>query len=137
MSTHKQLIIYTDGASKGNPGPAAIGVVICDEAKKPVRKISKFIGSTTNNVAEYAALIFGLQECLALGCKEVTVYTDSELLAKQVNKEYKVKDKDLKPFYEIVKHLIESIGKVEVRHTERENNKEADKLANDAIDELF
>jgi len=137
MSTHKQLIIYTDGASKGNPGPAAAGVLICDVAKKPVKRISKYLGSTTNNVAEYTALIFGLQECLALGCRDVTVYTDSELLAKQVNKEYKVKDKDLKLFYEIVKHLIECIGKVEVKHTERENNKEADKLANDAIDELF
>ena len=135
--SHKQLIINIDGASRGNPGPAAIGVVVCDHSKKVVKKINRSIGSTTNNVAEYTALIFGLQECLALGCKDVVVNTDSELVAKQINREYKVKDHDLKPLFEIARHLIECIEKVEIKHTHRENNKEADKLANEAIDSLF
>ena len=137
MSAHKKLFINIDGASKGNPGPAAIGFVVRDGENNLVKKSGKFIGTATNNVAEYVALIFALQECLFLGCKEVVVRTDSELVAKQFNREYKVKDKDLKPYYEIVKHLACGIGSVEVKHVERESNKEADNIANEAIDELF
>ena len=131
----KRLVIYVDGGSHGNPGPSGIGVVICDEKGNVIKNISKFIGDTTNNVAEYTALIYGLQEALILRADEVIINTDSELLAKQLSKEYKTKDAGLKPLYEQVSHLLTGFKKYEIKHIDRSENKEADRLANKAVGE--
>jgi ribonuclease HI len=131
----KHLVIYVDGGSHGNPGPSGIGVIICDEKGNVVRNISKFIGETTNNVAEYTALIYGLQEALILRADEVIINTDSELLAKQLSKEYKTKDRGLKPLNEQVSHLLTGFKKHQIRHIDRSDNKGADKLANKAVSE--
>jgi len=131
----KRLTIYTDGASHGNPGPSGIGVVVCDEKGATVKNLSKFIGETTNNVAEYMALIYGLQEALIFRADEVIINTDSELLAKQLKREYKIKDADLKILYGQVAHLLGGFDKYEVKQIDRSENKGADRLANKAIGE--
>lgn len=129
----ERLSIYVDGCSRGNPGPSGIGVIVCGGSGEAIKNISKYIGDTTNNVAEYSALIYGLQEALILRAEEVIINTDSELLAKQLNKEYKIKDKDLKVLYEQVRHLLTGFKKYEIRRINRTENKGADKLANKAI----
>ncbi len=131
----KKLVIYVDGGSRGNPGPSGIGVVICDEKAAALKNLSKYIGDTTNNVAEYTALIYGLQEALILRADEVIINTDSELLAKQLSKEYKTKDKGLKPLYEQVLHLLTGFKRYEIKHISRSDNKGADKLVNKAVDQ--
>lgn len=132
---YKKLMIYVDGGSHGNPGPSGIGVIVCDTKGRTVSNISKYIGNTTNNVAEYTALIYGLQEALILRADEVIINTDAELLAKQLSKEYKIKDKDLKLLYEQVLHLLGGFKKYEIKHIDRSKNKGADKLANKAVGE--
>ncbi len=131
----KRLVIYIDGGSHGNPGPSGIGVIICDEKGGAVKNISKFIGNTTNNVAEYTALIYGLQEALILRADEVIINTDSELLAKQLSKEYKTKDAGLKPLNGQASHLLTGFKKYEIRRIDRSENKGADRLANRAVNE--
>ena len=130
---NKRLIIYTDGGSRGNPGPAGIGVVILDAAKKKVKDSYKYIGETTNNIAEYNALIHGLEEALLLKADEVTVKIDSELIVKQLNGEYRVKDSDIKPLFEKAISILKQFRGFEIKHIERSKNKEADKLVNKAI----
>jgi len=129
----KRVTIFTDGASHGNPGPAGIGVVICNEKGETVKNLSEFIGETTNNVAEYMALIYGLQEALILRAEEVIINTDSELMAKQLKKEYKIKNADLKMLYGQLGHLLGGFDKYEINHIDRSQNKGADRLANKAI----
>ena len=128
----KSWEIFTDGASSGNPGPAAIGVVI-KENGKTIKTIAKDIGTATNNVAEYTALIFALQEALVQRASEVNVKTDSELLYKQVIGEYKVKHAQLKLFFEQVQHLIKGFKVFKIQHVPREQNKDADRLAQKAV----
>jgi len=130
----KQLNIYIDGAARGNPGPAGIGILVTDSKGKAVKEVSKFIGTATNNVAEYTALIFGMEEVRNLEAKEITINTDSELLAKQLGGEYKVKSSALKDLYAKVMQILKSFSEVRVNNIPREENKEADKLANKAID---
>ena len=101
----RQLDIYIDGASKGNPGPAGVGVVICQDGYV-FKNISKAIGRATNNVAEYTALICALREALILKADKLKVWTDSELLYKQIKGEYKVKHINIKPLFEQIKHLV-------------------------------
>lgn len=129
----KQLLIYIDGAARGNPGPAGIGVVIFDKDKKKVKEYYKYLGETTNNIAEYNALVYALQEAHMMGVKDVILYMDSELVAKQVKGEFRVKNKNIKPLFEQALHLINGLEKVEVKHIDRSLNKDADKLANKAI----
>jgi len=129
----KKTYLYIDGAARGNPGPAGIGVLFLDETKKKIKEFYKYIGNTTNNVAEYNALIYGLQEALILGAKELVLNLDSELVVKQIKGEYRVKNANLKPLFEQAVHLINGFKKVEVIHIDRKENKEADKLANKAI----
>jgi ribonuclease HI len=129
------LNIYIDGAARGNPGPAGIGIVITDAKDQTVKNVSRYLGNTTNNVAEYTALIFGMDEARSLGAKEIVINTDSELLAKQLGGEYKVKNSALKDLYAKVKNLLNSFDEVRVNQIEREKNKGADKLANKAIDD--
>lgn len=127
-----ELSIYIDGAARGNPGPAGAGALLMDGSKM-VKAIHKYLGDTTNNVAEYSAAIFGLQEAVALGYKNVTLYMDSELVSQQLKGEYRVKDVNMKTLFEKVISLINSFDSVKIVKIDREKNKEADKLANKAI----
>jgi ribonuclease HI len=129
-----ELTIYTDGASRNNPGEAGAGVSIV-QSGRPVAGIARYLGTTTNNIAEYTAAIIGLEDALKRGATSVKLFADSELLVKQLNGEYRVKNEGLKPLYQRVKELIAKIGRVEVQYIPREMNKEADALANRAIDE--
>ncbi len=126
--------IYIDGAARGNPGPAGAGIVILDDKGKLVDAISKFLGETTNNVAEYSALIFAMEEARSRKAKEIVINTDSQLLAKQLGGEYKIKSPALKDLYEKVSTLLASFEEVRINHISREKNKDADELANKAID---
>jgi ribonuclease HI len=129
-----KLTIYTDGASRNNPGEAGAGVYILRDGKL-VETIARYLGKTTNNIAEYSAAIIGLDHAVKLGAVSVKLLADSELLVKQINGQYKVKNEGLKPLYAKIKDLIAKIGSVEVQYIPREQNKEADALANKAIDE--
>ncbi len=123
-----RLEIFTDGACSGNPGPAAIGVVIKNQ-NQTIKEISRGIGQATNNIAEYTALIEGLKEAVSLKADEVLVTTDSELMYKQIMGSYKVKHENIKPLFDQVKNLIQSFKQVEFKHVLRDKNHEADKLA--------
>ena len=127
----KELEIHIDGASEGNPGPAGIGVIITQNAEI-LKNLSVYLGIQTNNVAEYMALIFGLQEALILDANSVKVYTDSELLYRQVNNEYKIKSPNLIGLYNQAKHLLSAFDSAEVKYISRNNNRGADKLAKQA-----
>ncbi|MCS6950775.1 MAG: ribonuclease HI family protein [bacterium] len=127
--------VYVDGASRGNPGRAGIGVVLCNERDEPVKEVSEAIGETTNNVAEYRALIRGLEEARALGADAVEVFTDSELLARQMNGLYGVHAPHLLPLYRRAKTLLRLFRSADVRHIPRSLNRRADTLAKAAAGE--
>lgn len=133
----KKLVIYTDGGARGNPGPAAIGVIIGDKA------YGEAIGNTTNNVAEYQAVIFALKKAKALlgGDKakqtELEIRTDSELLVNQMKGEYQIKDKELQPLFIEVWNKMQNFKKVTFKLISREENKEADSLVNRTLDALI
>ncbi len=129
----KRIDIYVDGGSRGNPGPAGIGCVLYDESRKKIKDFYKYIGLATNNIAEYNAVIYGLQEALFQKIDEARLFLDSELVAQQLEGEYRVKDAKIKPLFEQALHLISGFKKVEIKHIDREKNKEADKLVNKAI----
>ena len=129
----KTFFLYADGGSRGNPGPAGIGAVILDAKKKKVKEVFKYIGETTNNNAEYNALICGLEEVRQLGGDEVIVNLDSELVVKQISGEYRVKNADIKPLFEKAIDALKNFKSFEIRHIDRSKNKEADKLVNKAI----
>jgi ribonuclease HI len=126
--------IYIDGASRGNPGSSAIGVVIID-SKGNKHKIKKYLGIHTNNQAEYQALITALASAKRLKKTLLTIFTDSQLLANQVNRLWKVRDPEIKALYQEVLRLISSFKKVKLSHIPRRLNKEADRLANEALDD--
>ena len=128
------LVIHTDGASKGNPGKSAIGVAIYDKNAKLVKECCEYIGIATNNVAEYKAMILGIKEAIKHSAKEALFKTDSELMAKQINGEYKVKNAQLIHLFTEVKGLLKSLPKWQVRYIPREQNKKADSLANKGIE---
>ena len=125
-----------DGASRGNPGPAAIGVTLKDEKQNLIATISQKIGITTNNQAEYTALIAGLKQAVKLGAKHVVVNSDSELMVRQLQGKYRVKSADLRPLYEEVVKLAYSLASFKIESVPREQNREADKLANAAFDKV-
>lgn len=129
---NSEISIYIDGAARGNPGPAGAGVVL-KEGDKTVKAIHKYLGDTTNNIAEYSAAIFGLQEAIALGYRNVALYMDSELVSQQLKGEYRVKDENMKTLFEKVISLVNSFDSVKIVKIDREKNKEADRLANKAI----
>ena len=129
----KKVIIHADGASRGNPGPAAIGATIKDEAGRLLTSISQRIGQATNNQAEYRALIAALREAVKLGASEANIYLDSELVVRQINGKYRVKNAALKPLYQEVKKLQGRLGGSVVNHIPRQQNVEADTLANAAL----
>ena len=134
----KKIIVYTDGASRGNPGSAAIGIVIKDESGKEIQTYKKFIGKSTNNVAEYSALIQGakLIKELAETFDEIDFFCDSELVVKQIKGVYKIKHKDMIKLSLDFWNEIKSMNKkFSITHIPREENKTADRLANEALDE--
>jgi ribonuclease HI len=132
-----KLTIFTDGGSRGNPGPAGIGAIIYNDKKETVAKVSKFLGVTTNNQAEYRAIIAALHKAKELGGTELDFFMDSELAVKQINREYKVKNKDLAPLFLEINNLSLSFKKLTFTHVRREYNKEADQLANEAMDKGY
>jgi ribonuclease HI len=130
-----KIILNVDGASRGNPGPAAIGVTLKDEQNKTIDSISEKIGHTTNNQAEYRALIAGLKKALSLGAKQVMVRSDSELMVRQILGVYRVKNEELKPLHREAKELAGRLATFQIVSIPREQNREADKLCNKALDE--
>lgn len=135
-----KFIIYTDGGARGNPGPAGVGAVIYNpsassgQAMERVAEVSEYIGETTNNQAEYRAVIFALEKIRKFKVEELNFFLDSELVVKQLNREYKVKNKDLAPLFVRIYNEVLNYKKVTFTHVRREFNKEADKLANKAMD---
>ncbi|MCF6158470.1 MAG: ribonuclease HI family protein [wastewater metagenome] len=129
-----ELIIYTDGASRGNPGKAGIGVAILDKDNHVVEELCRFIGRTTNNVAEYRAMILAAQKAIEYHAKKVIFKTDSELLVRQLNGIYQVKSPNILPLYHELMALLRKIPDWEARHVFREKNARADALANRGID---
>jgi ribonuclease HI len=131
--TLERLIIYTDGASSGNPGPAAIGAVIKDGQGRVVSRISRAIGRATSNQAEYRAIIAALEEAARLGAGAVDIKSDSELVVKQLNGRYRVKKATLRPLYQKVVQLVGSLEAFTITHIPRTQNREADRLAGKAL----
>ena len=129
----KRLLVCADGASLGNPGPAAIGATIKDERGRFITSISQRIGKTTNNQAEYKALIAALKEAIRLGAKEVDISLDSQLVVRQISGEYRVKKAALKPLYQQAKQLLSLLEDFTITHIPRQQNREADNLANMAL----
>lgn len=128
------IILYTDGASRGNPGPAAVGAVLTDHKGNLLGTISETIGRATNNQAEYQAVIAALKQALRLGAKRVELRADSELVVRQLNGRYRVREAHLKPLYEEVRRLASKLDEFRVASISREDNKDADRLANFALD---
>ena len=124
-----------DGGSRGNPGPASYGVVIRDPRGEIVARLKKYIGRMTNNVAEYYGLIAALDYAQSNNIRSLQIESDSELLVKQMRGQYKVKSSDLKPLFERAKKMSQSFASFQIRHVYREQNREADALANEAMDE--
>ncbi len=128
----KHLDIYIDGASKGNPGHAGAGVVICQDGEV-IKNISVYIGKATNNFAEYSALIYALEEALILKADSLKIYTDSQLLCRQLKKEYKIKSENIIGLYQQALRLVSAFKQVNFQDIPREQNCGADKLATKAV----
>ncbi|MDQ2854608.1 MAG: ribonuclease HI family protein [Chloroflexota bacterium] len=133
----RRLLIYTDGAARGNPGPAGLGAILRDaESGAVVAELARFLGVRTNNYAEWTAVADALGEALRLGATHVDLRMDSELVARQISGRYRVKHPDLKPIHASVMGMLGRLEGYTVGHVPRELNKDADRLSNVAIDEL-
>jgi ribonuclease HI len=128
------LVLYTDGASRGNPGPAGAGALILDEDGATVAEKAVYLGEATNNQAEYQALLIGLDAAAMLSPSQLTVRMDSELIVKQLNGQYRVRHRDLVPLHGRARDLMQRFAEIHVVHIPREENARADWLANQAID---
>jgi len=135
--TSVHLDIYTDGASRGNPGHSAIGAVIYNKSENTTIELSDYIGIGTNNNAEYIAVLTALKKARKLNAESVHIYLDSELIARQLTGKYKVKSPSLQQYFREIVKIIPSFKSFKVTHILRENNKEADRLANKALDSLL
>jgi ribonuclease HI len=134
VSGPERLVVNVDGGARGNPGPAAIGVVVSMPDGEVLEEHADRIGSATNNIAEYRALMLGLERALALGAREVELIGDSELVVRQVQGEYKVRDEVL---WRLHKHVIRALAEFDswsIRHVRREENEAADRLVNEVLD---
>jgi probable phosphoglycerate mutase len=134
MTSPDTWLVYSDGASRGNPGPASLGAVVIDPTGQVRHEVSETLGVTTNNVAEYRGLIAGLEAALALGARRVEVRMDSELIVRQAIGRYRVKNPALIPLHNRVLALRSQFDEVVFRHVPRTLNKHADALANQALD---
>jgi len=132
---HHKVTLYVDGSCKGNPGEGGAGAVIKDAQGKTVSHVKRYLGPVTNNIAEYQALILGLQEAQMLGSREVEIYLDSELVVNQINGVYRVRDSKLKTLEGEVRRLLRPFARWVIRHIPREENREADRLAREAVRE--
>jgi ribonuclease HI len=130
-----RLRLFSDGAARGNPGPAGAGAVLMDAEGRVVARLGRFLGIQTNNYAEYMGLLLGLRHARSLGVKELEVLADSELLIRQLQGRYQVKSPTLRPLYEEAKGLLKQFSRVKLTHVPREQNKVADEMSNRAIDE--
>ena len=127
--------LYCDGASRGNPGLAGAGVVLIDPSGEVREQLREFLGQVTNNVAEYRGLLLGLKRARDLGVKKIRVFSDSELLVRQINGSYRVKQPHLLVLWQEAQRELQQFTAFEVTHVPRELNREADRLANEAIDQ--
>jgi len=130
----ESVVLYSDGGSRGNPGPAGYGFVLLTEKGKTLAEGDRFLGRITNNVAEYEGLLAGLRKARELGARRVVVRSDSELLVRQLNGSYRVKSPKLKPLFERVKRIAASFDSCQFTHVRRHQNRRADELANKAMD---
>jgi len=130
-----EYFIQADGASRGNPGEAGIGAVIADARGRTIKELKYFLGMATNNVAEYRAVILALQKALDLGAGSVTVYLDSELVVRQLRGEYKVRESHLRLLHREASDILSRFSEYHIHHVPREENRRADQLANEAIDQ--
>lgn len=128
-------MLFADGGSRGNPGPAASGAVLLDPGGELIEEIGSYLGVATNNVAEWTALIIGLEAAAKRGVRRLGVRLDSELVVKQLRGEYRVKHAGLQPLYRRARQLLRGFGEVEIRHVPRKENKLADRLVNRVLDE--
>jgi ribonuclease HI len=129
-----RVVVHVDGGARGNPGPAGIGVVISDPDGIELARANDYIGEATNNAAEYQALLLGLSQARALGAREVAIVNDSELVARQVLGEYKVRKPELQPLYAEAHDLLSGFERWSIRSVPRAENELADLLVNEAID---
>ncbi len=130
-----RIRVYSDGAARGNPGPAGAGAVLVEPSGAVVERVGKYLGTQTNNFAEYTGLILGLQRARALGVSEVEVFADNELMIRQLNGRYQVKSPSLRPLYEQAVQLLNEFSRFKLVHVPREMNAAADEMSNRAIDE--
>jgi ribonuclease HI len=130
-----RVVVYVDGGARGNPGPAAVAAVATDPDGKPLAERNAYIGEATNNVAEYRAVLLALQLARELGAREIEVVNDSELVARQIGGEYKVKNAGLKPLFIETMRGLREFDRWSVRSVRREHNVRADELVNEALDE--
>jgi ribonuclease HI len=128
------IVAYIDGGARGNPGPAGYGVVVRDQSGQKLAERSEFLGHGTNNFAEYSGLLAALEYAHQHGHEAVKIVSDSELLVRQMNGQYKVKSPDLRPMYERARQLARQLRWFSIEHARREQNREADRLANEAMD---
>jgi ribonuclease HI len=128
------MVVNVDGGARGNPGPAAVGVVVQDADGEVLEEVGERIGSATNNVAEYRAVLLGIERARALGASELELIGDSELIVRQVKGEYKVKDAALRELHAKVSRALAPFDGWSIRHVRRESNAEADRLVNEALD---
>jgi len=135
MTTPKRLVVHSDGAARGNPGPAGIGVVLSDERGRALARLARYLGKATNNQAEYAALLLALETAAAYRPAHIDVLLDSELVVKQLQGVYRVRSPELRPLYERSRALLQHFPSASIRHVPRHENRQADALANKAIDE--
>lgn len=129
-----RLTVNVDGGARGNPGPAAVGVVIRDADGEVIHEVGERIGRATNNEAEYRAMILGIERARELGATELDLRGDSELVVKQIRGEYKVKKADLRPLCEEARAALAELDDYTLEHVRRERNSEADSLVNQALD---
>ncbi|MEM1009486.1 MAG: ribonuclease HI family protein, partial [Myxococcota bacterium] len=132
-----RLLIYTDGAARGNPGESGAGVVLKTPEGEEVGRFGRYLGKKTNNHAEYEAVLLGLNQAREFGAREITILSDSDLLVRQLLGEYRVRAKHLKELFEKVKELFTLFDKHQIKRIGREKNIDADSMANRAIDELL
>jgi ribonuclease HI len=137
MNAEAEWVLMVDGAARGNPGDAGCGAVICDEKGAVVKELSRYLGQATNNVAEYEALLLGLETLIAMGKKNIRVQSDSELLVRQLNGLYRVRDPKLQVLFGRVRSLLRHFDRCTIVHVRREANKLADRLANRGIDDAL
>lgn len=132
--SNEYVTAHIDGGARGNPGPAGYGVLLLDQKGRKLAELCRFLGHRTNNFAEYSALLAALEYAVQNGCKALQVYSDSELLVRQMRGEYKMKSPDLRPLFQQAQALVEKLEWFRIEHVRREANHDADRLANEAMD---